>query len=262
MFFTDFDHGMGHVCSMSLKRLIFFSLLTFSLSVLAIGQSNNLVISNFQWFQYYNQSRITDRWSLFVDGGFRWENGFEQRSQYIIRSAAGYSIRKNTRLSAGIAFLGGYSPEVWSRAELRPFQEFSTRHPVNSSKLTHRLRLEERFLHDVIEGNIQPYNTFLFRFRYLFMFNIPLVQNFRNSPETKLFLLAGNEILLHLGENEIYSVFDQNRILVGPGLQVSKKMKFTLLYNGMYGSKPLPYQYQYNNIVWVGIRHNMDWSHH
>ena len=240
------------------RVVLLFALLISS----AFGQDKNLTISNFQWIQYYNQTQLTHRWSLFVDGGFRWENGFEQRSQYIIRAAGGYAFQKNTRVSAGIAFLGGYSPDVWSRAEIRPYQELMAKYSLPSLHLTQRIRVEERFLHDVIEGHIQSYSTFLIRFRYLFMFNIPIKTNFKNNPETQLFLSVGNEIFLHLGENEIYNVFDQNRILLGPGLHVTEKLKFTLLYNGMLGSRPHSGGYQYNNIVWLGIRHNIDLAEH
>jgi len=41
------------------------------------GQQKNVANGNQQWLQYYNETKLNDRWTLLFDGGYRWKDGFQ-----------------------------------------------------------------------------------------------------------------------------------------------------------------------------------------
>ena len=89
-----------------------------------MDKKKKVIKGNQVWLQYYNQTKLNDNWTLVVDGGYRWRDGFQDASQYIVRAGMGYNLKPDIRISAGFAHLGFYGPENINLMEFRPYQEF------------------------------------------------------------------------------------------------------------------------------------------
>ena len=227
----------------------------FSHSLLA-QSSRNVQRGNFQWLQYFNHSRLSEKWTFLLDGGYRWGSGFSIRSQYIVRAAFGYRLGAYSSVSVGFAHLGFYGTDGIAQLEYRPHQQFRTAHFLGKVRLSHRVRAEQRFFKEVENGKLTGNTSFNHRFRYLFMFKIPLLAS-ETREGRQLSAFVGNEILLRAGK-DVQGTFAQNRILVGPGFSFGPKFEIALLYHGLYGALDQPGEFVYFDIAWLRLRHRVD----
>ena len=223
----------------------------------SLSQDKSIIKGNQQWVQYYNRTKLSDKWSLLIDGGFRWKEDLLKRSQYIVRAAGGYSINREIRVAAGLAHLGTYTDIEVTIAEFRPFQEVRIKHRGNL-ELSQRLRIEQRFIQTTANHD-QQFERFNWRFRYFIGIAIP-VMRFSGHSHRSLTFHVGDEIFLNGGKDIIYNIFDQNRILIGPSFQLNENLTFAFTYNGKFAALNLPSRYTYNHILWFSIRHNIDLS--
>lgn len=220
------------------------------------GQDKNVTKSNQQWVQYYNQTRFSEKWTLLVDGGYRWKNEFHSSHQYLIRAGAGYEISPGITVAAGLGHWGTYSEAGVSLNEVRPHQEISMKNPGKLG-LSQRIRIEERFLETTSRSDEQ-FSRFNWRFRYFIGISIPVVKEFGKQNQMALQINVGDEIFINAGKDIVYNVFDQNRILLGPSFQLNPELTFSLTYQGNFAAFNLPSQYAYTHIMWFAIRHQLD----
>lgn len=242
------------------KTLVFIVALasgTILSPVRGLSQDKRIIKGNQQWVQYYNHTKLTNKWSLLIDGGFRWKEDLLNRSQYIVRAAGSYYINNEIRVAAGLAHLGTYSDIELTVAELRPFQEVRIKRSGNLG-LSQRLRIEQRFV-QATASHDQQFDRFNWRFRYFIGIAIPIVR-FSGHSHRYLKVQVGDEIFVNAGKDIVYNIFDQNRLLIGPSFQLNESLTFALTYNGKFSALNLPSEYSYNHILWLSIRHNIDLS--
>ena len=240
-----------------MKKAVTISIAICFLSGLVNAQEKNVTKGNQQWVQYYNQTKFSKKWSLLVDGGYRWKQDLGKHSRYIIRAARAYMISPGIRVAAGFAHLGTYTEIDITVVEFRTYQELTVKQVFGKLGLNHRVRIEQRLIEST-KNNDEQFNRSNWRFRYSIVFSIPIIKQFPNHDDRSLKLNVGDEIFINAGKDIVYNVFDQNRILIGPEFQLHKKLTFTLTYSGKFRALNLPSQYTYNHILWVGVRHKID----
>lgn len=226
------------------------------LSHLCFAQNGNPVRGNQQWVQYYGQGELNEMWSLSLDGGFRWKNELEDKSQYIVRVAVLHSLKSGIKLGAGFAHLGFYGLDELTQREYRPYQEIGYAHKVQSVKINHRMRLEERFFDPFgIVYNQFPPNKFTLRWRYGLSANIPL---FTIDENMRVSLTLGDEIFLNLDSERDIDFFDQNRLIISPTLHVNENLSFAFTWNRQASYPKVADKHQYNSVIWLQIKHNFN----
>lgn len=221
------------------------------------SQSKIVSNGNQQWFQYYNQARLGDKWTLLSDLGYRWKEGFHKNSQYIIRTAIGYSIHPSVRISLGVAHLGSFIANKVSVFELRPYQELAIKNNFNKTEITHRFRVEERFFNFDNNGEFQLSSDFNFRFRYSIMMGIPLFRLSKENANRIFLLYIGDEIFINAGNTIANNFFDQNRIIFSPSLKLNEQVTISLTWNSQFASTSLQNTYIYTNVIWFQIKHKL-----
>ncbi|UCS91497.1 DUF2490 domain-containing protein [Echinicola marina] len=216
------------------------------------AQEKEIIRSNQQWFRYWNKTQFDKNWSLKSDFGIRYQERFSKKNKYIARTRLIYSWKENLELSAGFAHLGSYQGKEIAIIESRPFQEISHSHQTGIAKLKQRLSIEERSFK--IKNTDNSYRTPLsFRFRYRFMVNIPLLSFPSNNQA--LSLQAGDEIFIKSTPETSSTPFDQNRLILGPSLQVNDNVKLDFIYMYQYASTPIENIYKQSNIFRMSIKH-------
>jgi len=208
-----------------------------------------------QWLQYYNQTKISERWLLLVDGGYRWSNGFTDRSQYLVRVAAGYEAGHGISVAAGFGHWGTYTGLDITASEFRPHQEVILKLGEGKLSINQRMRIEQRFIKSTNNSSLE-FDRFNWRFRYFLGLSIP-VKEF-SKPGMAISLIVADELFINAGKEIVYNIFDHNRILVGPVFELNSSLSFNFLYQGQYRAFNLPHQYHYDHIFWFSIRHRMD----
>ncbi|MBL7472043.1 DUF2490 domain-containing protein [Robertkochia sediminum] len=238
---------------------MFFLFILIGVAEVVSAQKREVVYSDQQWFQYYNQTKLNDKWTLLFDAGSRWREGFEESSQYIARAAIGYALRPDIRISSGLAHSGYYIADKIKKVEFRPYQEIAVRNTFHKIGLVHRYRIEERFFNAVANSEIEIPNRFNFRFRYSLMLSIPLFHLSKENTDKVFLLNIGDEIFVNAGK-DVVNVFGQNRFVVSPSLGFNEILTFSLAWNSQFTSTPVEDVFSYSDVFWLQIKHRLDLS--
>ena len=230
------------------------------ISLSSISQTRIVNRSEQQWLQYYAQIKVAEKWTALADAGYRATDFLNDPLQYIVRGGVDYGINPNLHVAAGFAHLGFYSGGKENRIEFRPYQELLNKNKFNKVELTHRFRVEERIFHTVVNGAIQHPATFNFRFRYFFVASIPLFQLSKKNADKKVLLNVGDEIFINAGKEIVYNVFDQNRFLISPTLQVNPVFLISFTWNSQFGATSKQATYNYASVAWLQIRHKINFD--
>ncbi len=209
------------------KYIFILSLVLFSETV---AQTNTpfIVKDNMLWLGYYNSIVLNSKWSINSDIQFRTKNEIKNYSQALIRSDLSYKLRDRITISIGLAHFRYFISGEKTRGEWRPWQEFKLNDKLGNCKLTHRLRIEQRF-NEAVKNN-EPTNDyqFNFRFRYRFDLKVPIVKE--KEEGNNWYALVGNEIMINAGSIITYNYFDQYRLYTGVNYEVNKKISLQLQY--------------------------------
>jgi hypothetical protein len=142
--------------------------------------------------------------------------------------------------------------------EFRPHQQFISAHKLGKIGFGNRIRIEERYIKTISSDENFSNTTFNFRFRYRFLFDIPLFDLSKSNPDKKLSLMLGNEILFSAGKGAFFDFSAQNRFLIGPVLKFNTTNKLFALYNFTSVSKDIPDISDEFGILWIGYKQTLD----
>ncbi|MBK9282966.1 MAG: DUF2490 domain-containing protein [Sphingobacteriaceae bacterium] len=193
------------------------------------------------WLQYYGQLKISTKWQAAGDVGLRFNSSGFLRQASLGRIGISYYVNKNLSFTAGAAYFNQNNMERITKEEWRGWQEIQFIQNISKLILSHRARIEQRKFHS-LETNICDFN---FRYRYRLLFSIPL--NHKTITEKTIYSQFGNEIF-YSTINKV-TFFDQNRILVGIGYKLNKKLVINLNYVLQHDNKFK----NKNTIIWLGI---------
>ncbi len=213
------------------------------------------------WCQYYNTSKISEKWGLDTDVGYRLKEArFVDLSQYFLRSGLSYQLKSNVKVVLGAAYFKAHFKGLGKTSEFRIHQQINTKHKFRNIRFSNRIRVEEKYVNILkSEGNLAE-NSFNFRFRYRFLLDFPLFELFKRNTSTLVSVVSGNEILLSAGKNKFVDFSAQNRFLFGPAIEINDNNKFFVLFNFTSVSKDLLDISDEFGVLWIGYKQRFDFS--
>jgi Protein of unknown function (DUF2490) len=167
------------------------------------------------WFIYFGNQKINDKWNWHNEIQYRNFNFAGDLEQLIVRTGIGYNLtEKNNNLLLGYGFIHSepYISGTNDKKKInehRIYQQFLTKQTFGRVNISHRYRMEERFIED----------NFKLRFRYFLSLNIPI--NKKEMTDNTVYCTAYNEIFLNVKS----PIFDRNRIYGGLGFVINKHFK-------------------------------------
>ena len=215
-----------------MKKIIlvaFFCVITCSLFAQTLNQNTG-------WFMFVNSTKFNDKWGMHFDLQVRSEDDWQRVKNVLIRPGITYYINKNSNATLGYLYTTNRTlawpypqeaimPAVWgpiltTLKEHRIWQQYIyNQQPWKGAALSHRFRLEQRF--------IERQNDDLFsqRFRYFFRLIQPL-QKQESSFAKGAFIALQNELFFNIQHKDELngSAFDQNRAYLAAGYRFSKKV--------------------------------------
>lgn len=239
---------------MSLSKLMMLCLLLSTAALPSIAQTTEKKINTraFGWFSYFNTLQLSSKWSITSDVSerFFFDNG--KQFQFLLRSMANCNLGQNWSAGAGLVYLRAHTSDPASAStlavpELRPFEELSYRQKFNKITLTHRYRVEERFIRKTANDKLDDGYNFNFRFRYQFTFDYNLYKSKDNARA--LNLRAAEEVMVNTGKKIVNNMFDQNRITVGLNYQIIKDLNVQLDYMYLFQQRNTAGQYNHFDIM-------------
>lgn len=192
------------------------------------------------WTSHSQVFKINRLFGIALDEQLRSNEQVKRLNGITLRSAINITIKKDFIATVGYGWIAnrrtigevtGLSPEhrIWEQLQLR--------HPLFFTLLTHRLRLEQRFMSKYFVENNElrnQGNSFANRLRYQFRDILPF--NGKKNFDKGLFTALQNEIFINVGNKSSVNgkYFDQNRLLLGLGYRFSKKFDLEAGYMNRY----------------------------
>jgi len=243
-----------------MKKII----LLFFISLNSIAQTVRKTTDEEQaWLAYFNQTRLSERWGVWGDFHFRSTHNFiGEPSKGIIRIGAMYYINNDLKFTNGYAYINHFPEDSHaniSQPEHRIWHQLQIHNKYGKVRSMQWVRLEERFRRQ-IKNNSELADGFRFdeRIRYNFFLNIPLSKK-GIAPKT-ISLLFNNEVMINLSKNNIYNVFDQNRLFVGFAYNFTNHSSLQLGYMNIYQQLSAGDKFKNMNAIRMFFMQNLDFS--
>ena len=209
---------MGKV-NMNKKTILVTLAILLALPTIVNAQDSNLG----NWLIYIGSKKLNSKWNIHNEVQYRNYNAIGDLEQLLLRTGVGYNVNDKNNVLLGYGYILsenyiGESDDKISVNEHRIFQQYITKQNIGKVSLSHRYRLEQRFVEE----------DFKLRFRYFLSLKIPL--KIKEKGTSPLYLSAYNEIFL----NSKSSIFDRNRVYGGLGYNLSKNIKIELGYMNQF----------------------------
>ena len=189
------------------------------------------------WLAYFNQTRLSKHWGLWLDAHFRLKDDFVGApASAIVRPGLTYYLMDDVRLTAAYAYVHHFPADGHQNIALpehRPWQQVQWFARWPKARLTSAIRLEERFRRNLLNDDAlgEGYN-FNWRARYNAALFVPLTK--KGFQAGGFHFLLNNEIFINFGKNIVYNVFDQNRFFAGLVWQASTHSQLHFGYMNVY----------------------------
>jgi hypothetical protein len=193
-----------------IKKYILCLLLIISALDTVLAQDKNYG----NWFVYFGNQKINNKWLLQSDMQYRLNQIPNQKSQLLLRAGIGYNLTEaNNNLLLGLAYVQSNWEEgdetISTTHEKRIYQQYLYKQKRYNLFLTHRLRMEERFIA----------NDFALRARYFLAVQKPL--NGKLLNRRSLYASGFNELFIDISNKK----FDRNRFFTGIGYGVTNDIR-------------------------------------
>ncbi|ASU32326.1 DUF2490 domain-containing protein [Mucilaginibacter xinganensis] len=215
---------------MKLKFLFCLLIIQTALLNIASAQTNE----QSYWGAWFHTQRISKHWGASFDGQVRSAHHARYAKHILLRPSANYYFDKNKNAALGYAYIAtnGRSGETKTfRPESRIFEQFIVTHKAGlNTQVTHRFRLEQRFLGQTAT----QHDYFSQRFRYFVRGVVPLN---RDSVFTRgTFLALQNETFANVQNKAKVNkhTFDQNRAYIAFGYRLNKMIDVEAGYLNQY----------------------------
>lgn len=168
------------------------------------------------WYMSFNTVDFNDNWQLQNDIQYRNFNAIGDLEQLLLRGGLGYNLSENNNnFLLGYAFIRTGELDTENNVqeehfdEHRIYQQFITNQQFGRFYLSHRYRLEERFLK----------NDFKIRFRYFL--NLRVALNNKTLQKNTVYFSTYNEVFIN-GQG---TIFDRNRLYGAFGYHFSNSFR-------------------------------------
>ncbi|MFD2934115.1 DUF2490 domain-containing protein [Spirosoma flavum] len=255
---------------MTFRCLLFFALL----SATSFGQQNRIIDRNaIGWYVYNGDHKLSKRWELHTEYQWRRVELIRSWQQSLARLGLGYKLTDQVKLGGGYTFFTTFPYGDYPVAdagvptiESRTHEDIQISDKVGIIKLSHRFRLEQRWLGIGTDTNPRQIESWEYqnRARYQISGTIPL--NGVTVDDGEWYANFFDELFIGFGRNVGQNIFNQNRISGGLGYQIRDTFKIELNYLNQISqhpevdpitNKPV---FEINNGFRLNIKYDLDFS--
>ncbi len=193
-----------------MKRIgiLFFVLISWT----AAAQNRERQNHQIGWLTTVVTPALTDKISLHAEYQWRREDWLDNWQQSLLRVGLSYKVHPQVTLQAGYGWILTYPygditlaaiPRTYP--EHRLYEQVVVSTPVGKATLSHRFRLEQRWVGRYIHVEQRAPDSWVYlnRIRYMPRLDVPL--------RKKLYAAGYDELFIGFGKNVGENIFDQNR---------------------------------------------------
>ncbi|WP_256008992.1 DUF2490 domain-containing protein [Desertivirga xinjiangensis] len=185
------------------------------------------------WLAWFNSYKLKERWAMHLDVQLRSADDLDYSRNLLVRPGLTYHINQNQNVTAGYAWIETFdNPDLSTDKNLtehRIWEQYVLSYKLKGLPLTHRFRLEQRFIERPAE------DIFSQRLRYFARVMVPFKKD-KAAFNKGVFAALQNEVFLNLqNKNKLNDkVFDQNRAYVAIGYRVNRRFDLEAGYLNQY----------------------------
>ncbi len=241
-------------------------LLTFS----GFGQGARLLDRNtVGWYTYNGDHKLANRWELHTEYQWRRIDLIRSWQQSLTRVGLVYKLADRVKVSSGYTLFVTYPYGNYPSAdagvpkpEHRIYEDISLADTFGRLKLTHRFRLEQRWLGQSSDTDPRKMADWEYqhRARYQIAGTFPL--RGPTIDDGEFYLNAFDELFISFGRNVGNNVFNQNRISGGLGYQIRDnfRLEFNYFSRILQHAEPEPVTKKPIFDIDTGFRLNVDYD--
>lgn len=240
-----------------------------------LGQSTSRVLdrNTIGWFTYNGDHQLGPRWAVHTEGQWRRTRLGLGRQQLLGRLGVVYTLAEAVQVSGGYTHLTTYpygdfptANQGESTPEHRAYQDISLTSTYGRLELTHRFRLEQRWLGQLQETDPDRVAAWQYqnRARYQVAGQLPLQGATLDDDEW--YVNFFDELFISFGPNVGRNVFNQNRLSGGVGYQLRENWQVELNYLNQWTQhgEPAPGTqqavFEHNNGFRFNVIYNLDFT--
>lgn len=194
------------------------------------------------------------KWGVHLEGQWRRHDVATRWQQLFVRPALNYEVNKNFTLAAGYAFAKTYRygdfPTTAAFPEHRLFQQAMLKQTIGKWSISHRYRMEERFIGEKtvpVPGG--PAEFVRWRYENRFRYQFRLAHPIKGPWGIALY----DEPFIAFGHNVASNVFDQNRAYAAVTYTLGKASRIEVGYMNQLIQQRNGRIFESNHTLQVGI---------
>jgi hypothetical protein len=179
------------------------------------------------WAAWFNSDRLNDRWGYVTDVQLRSGDDLKEAQNLLVRPGLTYFFDGQNNATLGYALVATLNNPGDNLIEHRIWQQYIHTQTWSRAAVTHRFRLEQRFVEQQNTGD----RLFSQRLRYFFRSVVPLKGDKASFTEGPFFAFQ-NELFLNVQHEDHVNgkLFDQNRLFLAGGYRLSSRYDLELGY--------------------------------
>lgn len=250
--------------------IVFFSLL----SLPTFGQQERIKDSNqIGWFVYNGDHKLSKNLTLHTEYQWRRVNWITDWQQSLARLGAAYKLSEKIKVGGGYTFFITYPYGKYPVAdtgvptpEHRLYEDIQLNDALGIVKLSHRFRLEQRWLANPDENGSHTIVSWDYQNRIRYQLSAMLPLQGQTIDDHELYLSFFDELFIGFGKNVGYNIFNQNRIYGAVGYQFSENFKVELGYLNQISQHPEADPitnnrvFEYNNGFRLNVAYDLDFT--
>lgn len=204
------------------------------------------------WFAYIGDHDVAGDWQLHVEGQWRRSEVVLGWQQLLLRPAMTYRINRSWSAGAGYVYSRTYPygafPDPFATPEHRAFEQLSAEHSIGKWDLSHRIRLEQRFLGQLPD----PPSPVVDRWRYRNRIRYEL--STQRSLSKAFYLVASVEPNVRIGVNYRGRALDQIQSFIAIGRHIRQNWRVETGYSHQYGVPRTGTVFESNHTLQLRVR--------
>ena len=212
------------------------------------------------WIRYYGKYNLSRSYTITLELDDRRFFKDNRQSNWVLpRIMLIRNLGEGWSAGVGFTYYTSSNPADPSKPtavtvpELRPSEELSYSQKIKDLIISHRFRLEQRWIRKSNATELLEGYTFSQRFRYQLPLQYPLI---KKEPSARgLNAKISDEIFLTLGQSIVQNTFDQNRFYVALNYGISRSFQVELGYMDYFQERSSGTQYYQRNIARLTIYH-------
>jgi len=204
------------------------------------------------WFVYSGDHPVQGRLGVHGEIQFRRDGVLARPQQVLVRPALNIELTKSLTAAVGYTYSRTYpyglTPDPSAYPEHRSYEELTVKHDVGQWKMSHRIRVEQRFISDA--GTIPDEVSTRWRYGNRFRYALQLERHVSGQ----WYVSTSLEPHVRFGIHYRGRAFDQQQSYVGIGRELTDLWKVEVGYSHQRGVPRRGRIYENNHIVRLAIQ--------